>query len=66
MIYIDEGALEQYSDSFDDARSTGDIRQRMTESDIVRDTSGKCNVATQFTSNGTNALFLLLLLLLLY
>ena len=52
-IDIDEDALEQYSDSFDDARSTDDIRQRITESDIVRDRSGKCNVAAQFASNGT-------------
>ena len=54
-IDIDEDALELYSDSFDDARSTDDITQRMTESDIVRDTSGKCNVIAQFASNGTNA-----------
>ena len=49
---MDDDALERFSDEFDDARTTNNVRQRMTDSGIVRDTSGKCNVEAQFTSNG--------------
>lgn len=51
-VGIDEDALEDYSDKFDDARTTSEIRKRMTDSSIVRDTTKKCNVEAQFTSNG--------------
>jgi len=52
-VGIDNDALEDYAEEFDDAKSTSEIRQKITDSDIVRDTSGKCNVEAQFTSNGT-------------
>lgn len=51
-VGIDKDALEWYSEEFDDARTTSEIRRRMTDSDIVRETSGKCNVEAQFASNG--------------
>ena len=51
-VEIDKDGLEIYSDEFKNARSTSEIRRRMTESDIVRDDSDKCNVEAQFTSNG--------------
>ena len=49
---IDQEALETFSENFEDARTTSEIRQRMTDSDIVRDTTDKCNVEAQFVSNG--------------
>jgi len=51
-IDIDEDALEVYSEEFDDAGTTSEIRRKIIDSDIVRDSSGKCNVEAQFTSNG--------------
>lgn len=58
---IDVESLEVYSDEFENARTTSEIRRRMTESDIVRDTSDKCDVEAQFASNG-NAINILLLI----
>ena len=51
-VDIDKDRLDTYSDEFENARSTSEIRRRMTESDIVRDDSDKCDVEAQFTSNG--------------
>ena len=51
-VDIDKDGLDTYSGEFENARSTSEIRRRMTESDIVRDDSDKCDVEAQFTSNG--------------
>ena len=37
---------------FDDADTTSEIRQKFTDSAIVRDISDKCDVEAQFASNG--------------
>ena len=51
-VGIDKEALDRFSEEFDDARTTSEIRRKMTDSDIVRDDSNKCKVEAQFTSNG--------------
>ena len=51
-VGIDGEAFERFSEEFDDARTTGEIRRRITDSGIVRDTSDKCSVEAQFSSNG--------------
>ena len=52
IVGFDEEGLEQYSEQFDDVSTTGEVRRRITDSDIVRDSSGKCDVEAQFASNG--------------
>ena len=51
-VGIDQEAFERFSEEFSGARTTGEIRRRITDSGIVRDTSDKCNVEAQFSSNG--------------
>ena len=51
-VGIDGKAFERFSEKFDDARTTSEIRRRITDSGIVRDTSDKCNIEVQFSSNG--------------
>ena len=62
-VDIDKDGLETYSDMFENARSTSEVRRRMTESDIVRDDSDKCNVEAQFTSNGNTNIMIRISLL---
>ena len=58
-VDIDKDGLETYSDEFENARSTSEVRRRMTESEIVRDDSDKCNVEAQFTSNGNTIIIII-------
>ena len=51
-VGIDGEALDRFSEEFDDARTTSEVRRKMTDSDIVRDTSNKCTIEAQFASNG--------------
>lgn len=51
-VGIDKDALDRFSEEYDDARTTSEVRRKMTDSDIVRDDSGKCTIEAQFSSNG--------------
>ena len=64
-VGIDKEALDRFSEEFDDARTTSEVRRKITDSDIVRDESGMCTVSAQFSSNG-NATLLSLLVHLMY
>ena len=56
-IGFDEEALERFSEDFDGADTTSEIRQKFIDSDIVRDISDKCNVEAQFASNGNATVY---------
>jgi len=51
-VDIDDEGLETYVDVFDDVATSSHLEERITDSDIVRDSSGKCNVIAQLASTG--------------
>ena len=65
-VGIDKEALDRFSEEFDDARTTSEVRRKITDSDIVRDERGMCTVSAQFSSNGNAKTLLSLLVHLMY
>ena len=41
-----------YTDAFDDVATSSRLEEVITDSDVVRDSSGKCNVIANFASTG--------------
>ena len=51
-MQIDDDGLRSYGDAVDEVATTNNVKDRLTNSDIVRDRSGKCNVRAQYASTG--------------
>ena len=51
-VEIDDDGLRSNGDAVDEVATTNNVKNRLTNSDIVRDRSGKCNVRAQYASTG--------------
>jgi len=51
-VGLDDEGVAAYTDAFDDVASTSDVRDRIVNSDVARDSTDKCDVMSQFASTG--------------
>lgn len=49
---IDDEGLEAYSDASDDVATSSRLEDVITDSDVVRDSTNKCNVIANLVSTG--------------
>ena len=51
-VKVDDEGIEAYIEAIRDLATSSALKQRITDSRVVRDSTGMCNVIAQFVSTG--------------
>ena len=51
-VGLDDEGVAAYTEAFNDVATTSDVKDRIVNSDVARDSTDKCDVMSQFASTG--------------
>jgi len=51
---LDDEGIAAYTEAIRDVATTSNVKDRIANSDVARDSTNRCNVLAQFASTGKN------------